>query len=197
MLQPRPLLSLLIAAPLALALILPAAAQIMPGGSKRNSNQPIEIASDNLEVLQDKQLAIFRGNVDVAQGDMRMRSDQLYVHYRDEQQQQQTRSATGARPPQNPAPTPVPGGPDMGSIRLIEAKGKVFLSSATEKAQGDDAVYDVEKRIVTLTGNVVLTNERGVLRCAKVVMFQDTGRSTCDPLPGQRVIGVFKPAGAQ
>lgn len=195
MLQPRPLLAFLMAAPLALALILPAAAQIMPGGSKRNSNQPIEIASDNLEVLQDKQLAIFRGNVDVAQGDMRMRSDQLYVHYRDEQQQ--ARPAVGARPAQNPAPALAPGGPDMGSIRLIEAKGKVFLSSATEKAQGDEAVYDVEKKIVTLTGSVVLTNDRGVLRCAKVVMFQDTGRSTCDPLPGQRVIGVFKPAGAQ
>ena len=33
-------------------------------GQKRNGNQPIDINSDTLEVLQDKQLAIFRGKVD-------------------------------------------------------------------------------------------------------------------------------------
>ncbi|MEK9971219.1 MAG: LptA/OstA family protein, partial [Ferrovibrio sp.] len=52
-------------------------------GSKQSSNEPIDISSDTLEVQQDKQLAIFRGKVDVIQGDTRLRSDELYVHYRD------------------------------------------------------------------------------------------------------------------
>src|SRR3546814_6194619 len=37
----------------------------------RNTNQPININSDTLEVQQDKQLAIFRGKVDAVQGDTR------------------------------------------------------------------------------------------------------------------------------
>lgn len=164
-------------------------------GARRGSNtsnQPIEIAADNLEVLQERQLAIFRGNVDVAQGEMRLRADELHVFYRD-------RNATQpqAAQPQRPAAPAVPsaGGPDMGAISRIEAKGKVFISSADEKAQGDYADYNVDKKVIVLQGNVVLTQKDNVLRCAKVTMQQDVGRTVCDPLPGQRVIGVFRQGG--
>jgi lipopolysaccharide export system protein LptA len=83
----------------------------------------------------------------------------------------------------------------MGAISRIEAKGKVFISSADEKAQGDYADYNVDKKLIVLQGNVVLTQKESVLRCAKVTMQQDIGRSVCDPLPGQRVIGVFRQGG--
>lgn len=152
----------------------------------RSSNQPININSDTLEVQQDKQLAIFRGKVDAAQGDTRLRSDELYVYYRDRQKD----AAAG----QKKAAAPAAGGPDASSITRIEAKGNVFVSTTAERGQGDFGVYDVEKKVITLTGNVLLTNDRGTVRCAKAVMYQDSGRSTCEPVAGGRVQGVFMPS---
>ena len=152
----------------------------------RNNGQPININSDTLEVQQDKNLAIFRGKVDAVQGDTRLRSDELYVYYRDRQQ----KDATAAQ--KKPAGA-TPGGPDASSITRIEAKGNVFVSTPQERGQGDFGIYDVDKKTVTLTGNVLLTNDRGTVRCARAVMHQDTGRSTCDPAAGGRVQGVFIP----
>jgi lipopolysaccharide export system protein LptA len=155
-------------------------------GQKRNGNQPIDINSDTLEVLQDKQLAIFRGKVDAVQGDTRLRSDELYVYYRDRQKD----------PAQKPAAqkaAPAGAGPDASSITRIEAKGNVFVSTPEERGQGDFGIYDVDKKTVTLTGNVLLTNDRGTVRCARAVMYQDSGRSICEPAAGGRVRGVFLP----
>jgi lipopolysaccharide export system protein LptA len=166
----------------------PAAAQLNLG-ARQNNNQPIEISSDTLEVQQDKQLAIFRGKVDVLQGDTRLRSDELFVYYRD---RNPAPAGTAPAPAQRPAAGPA-AGPDASSISRIEAKGNVFVSTPKERAQGDFGVYDVDKRTVTITGNVLLTSDGSTLRCARTVMYQDTGRSTCDPAAGERVRGVILP----
>jgi lipopolysaccharide export system protein LptA len=171
---------------------LPAMAQIGLG-ARQNSNEPIDISSDTLEVQQDKQLAIFRGKVDVIQGDTRLRSDELFVHYRDRNAQGAAPAGGAQRPAARPAPQSTAAGPDSSSITKIEAKGNVFVSTPKERAQGDFGVYDVDKKTVTLTGNVLLTSDDSTLRCARAVMYQDTGRSTCDPAAGQRVRGVIMP----
>lgn len=188
---PKGAAALLMAA--AIFTALPATAQIGLG-ARQNSNEPIDISSDTLEVQQDKQLAIFRGKVDVIQGDTRLRSDELFVHYRDRNAQGATPAGSGAqRAPARPAPQVMAAGPDASSITKIEAKGNVFVSTPKERAQGDFGIYDVDKKTVTLTGNVLLTSDDSTLRCARAVMYQDSGRSTCDPLPGQRVRGVIMP----
>lgn len=170
-----------------------AAAQI-GFGNRQNSDQPIEIASDTLEVQQDKQLAIFRGKVDVVQGDTRLRSDELHVYYRD-RQAQQTAGGTAPAAPARATPANSPG-PDASSITKIEAKGNVFVSTPKERAQGQFGVYDVDKKTITLTGDVLLTSDQSTVRCQRAVMHQDTGRSTCDPVTGGRVRGVFLPNNA-
>lgn len=174
---------------------LPAAAQIGLG-TRQNNNEPIDISSDTLEVQQDKQLAIFRGKVDVIQGDSRLRSDELFVYYKDRNAAGQTGGQGGGQPQRQPAPRPATapaGGPDSSTISKIEAKGNVFVSTPKERAQGDFGVYDVDKKTITLTGNVLLTSDDSTLRCARAVMYQETGRSTCDPAAGQRVRGVIMP----
>ncbi|WP_300303035.1 LptA/OstA family protein [Ferrovibrio sp.] len=176
----------------ALLALSPAFGQIGLNGRK-NSDQPIEIASDTLEVQQDKQLAIFRGNVDAVQGDTRLRSAELFVYYRERSQPGQAGAAKPAPP--RPATPATSAGPDASSITKIEAKGAVFVSTPQERGQGDFGVYDVDKKTITLTGNVVLSNDQGTVRCARAVMYQDTGRSTCDPVTGGRVRGVFVPKG--
>lgn len=184
---------------LAAALATAALAQTM---RPQNRNQPIEINADRLEVQQDKQIAIFTGNVDATQGDFKMKADQLKVFYR-EQQQQTQRPAT-AKPgdiPQRPAARPAAqqnDNPMGGSIQRIEATGKVFLSSPQETASGDTGVYDVDKQTFRLDGQkVVLTRGPSVLNCGWVITNMDTGVSRCEggaggSTPG-RVRGIFMP----
>ena len=163
-----------------------------PAPAKSNADEPIEITADSLEVQQDKQIAIFRGRVQAVQGTMRLTADAVTVTYREQKAEQ-------PQPQQRRAPAPAAGDGAMGAISRIDAVGNVFVSSPAETAQGLSGVYDVDKRIVTLTGQVVLTRERNVLKGETLVWNLETGVSRLDGGPatagttGGRVKGVFVP----
>jgi lipopolysaccharide export system protein LptA len=163
-----------------------------PAPAKSNADEPIEITADSLEVQQDKQIAIFRGRVQAVQGTMRLTADTVTVTYRDQKAQQ-------PQPQQRRAPTPAAGDGAMGAISRIDAVGNVFVSSPAETAQGQSGVYDVDKRTVTLVGQVVLTRDKNVLKGETLVWNLETGVSRLDGGPatagtsGGRVKGVFMP----
>lgn len=157
--------------------------------SGRGSNRaPIEITSDNLEVQQDRQMAIFTGSVEVVQGDMRLRAERLRVYYRENGQAQGRTSRT---------PSNTRGSVPDQSITRIEAEGRVFVSSPEETAQGDFGIYDLERNQILLTGTVILTQGQSVLRGNRATMSMDTGRSVMEGGEGGgRVRGLFMPSGA-
>jgi lipopolysaccharide export system protein LptA len=151
---------------------------------QHDSKLPIEITADSLEVVQDDEIATFLGNVDAVQGDLVLSSDELRVHYRgSEDGGDGIAAGTG------------------GSIRRIEAKGNVFLSSPQETAQGEFGVYDVDGALLTLEGAVVLTRAENVVRGERLEIDLATGRSqmfaavpsTAGGTPSQRVKAVFVP----
>jgi len=155
-----------------------------PGG--HNTDQPIEITSDLLEVEQEKQVAIFIGNVDAIQGDMTLNSDRLEVFYNVEESE-------GEAQPEDDGQTE--------SIRSLRAEGNVVVTSPSETAKGDWADYDVAERILTLHDNVVLNQGRNVLCGSKLDMNLNTGRSLLKGKcarsasnPKGRVQGVFFPS---
>jgi lipopolysaccharide export system protein LptA len=173
----RVALSLLIAMLLPLAAAAQTAAPAKPGAGR---DQPIEINADALEVQQEKQVAIFSGNVDATQGDMKLKADQLKVFYR-----QGAKAGEPARPQAT-------GGSPAGAIVRIEATGRVFVSSPTQTAQGDQGVFDVERNTITLTSRVVITQDKNVVRGDRLVMNLTTGQARMD---GQsRVHGLFVPS---
>lgn len=134
---------------------------------------PIEIAADSLEVQQENQIAVFSGNVDAQQGNIRLRAERLWVHYQD-----------GADDDAAQA------------ISKIDAEGQVFFSSGEETAEGDEGTYDVDNGVITLTGRVVLTQGENVIRGSRVVFDLTTGQSTMDgdKTGGDgRVRGLFVP----
>lgn len=145
-------------------------------------DQPIEISADSLEVRQNENIAIFQGNVAAAQGRIRLRADRISVHYR-------PRQTTGVA------------GAIGGAISRLDASGNVFISSPTEIAQGKSGVYDVDKKLVSLSGDVILTRGENVLRGERLVINLATGVTTLDggtggagaAKPAQRVRGVFHP----
>ncbi|MFA5120217.1 lipopolysaccharide transport periplasmic protein LptA [Zavarzinia sp.] len=131
-----------------------------PAGPPRlnfNSSAPIEILADSLEVQDQSSSAVFSGNVKVTQADMILRADRLEVTY-----------AGGSV-------TDTTGGPS--AIKKIIAKGNVFVTSKEDTAQGDAAVYEPEKGVVTMTGNVILTRGQNVLKGSELVVNLHTGRS--------------------
>ena len=156
-------------------LVAPALAQ-SPAMPKMDTDQPIEITADSLEVKQDENIAIFSGNVDAQQGEIRLHADQLTVHYR---------SAEG-------------GDTSVNAISRIDAVGSVFITSTRETAQGDKGVYDVENNLITLTQNVVLTRGENVIRGEQMVLNLLTGQSRVDggvgtTQSGGRVRSLFVP----
>ena len=149
---------------------------------QHDTSLPIEITADSLEVVQDRKIATFAGNVDAVQGDLVLSADQLRVHYGDD----------GAA---------APGPAGMGSIRRIEAEGNVFLSSPRETAQGETGVYDVAATQLTMEGAVVLTQDDNVIRGQRLEIDLVSGRSrmlaavpsTAGGTAPQRVRALFTP----
>lgn len=163
-----------------------ASAGIFGGGRAASTDQPIDISSNALEIQQAQQVAIFTGQVEAIQGDLRLKADTLKVHYR------QKSATAGAKPTAQKAPAPAQD-ESMGAISRIEAIGNVFVSSPTETAQGETGDYDVDKKVVVLVGNVVITRGQSVLRGNRATVDMITGRSTMEVAPGQRVRGLFVP----
>ena len=84
--------------------------------------------------MQDRaDRAIFSGNVDVRQGDLRLNAARLTVAYA---------SAGGI------------------DIQRLEASGGVTLRSPTETARSQFAIYDLDRRLVTMIGGVSLDQRR-------------------------------------
>jgi lipopolysaccharide export system protein LptA len=165
-----------LSAPLTIAVwVVFAAGAVAQTVTKHDTDQPIDIEADSLEVQQDNNLAIFTGNVDVKQGDIRLQAKELRVSY-------------GQADGDNEAAANV-----SGSIRRIDAKGNVFMSTPTETAKGDNGTYDVVKKVITMKGNVVLTRGKNVLRGDQLVYNMVTGRSELKGGGKTRVKGIFVP----
>lgn len=155
----------------------PVRAEAVGAGLQHDSDQPIAIDADALELRQQEKVAIFTGNVKARQGDLHLTAAQVKVHYSGGESRSGTEGGAAA-------------------ISRIDAEGKVFLSTPRETAEGESAVYDVNKRIVTLKRNVVLTRGDNVLRGNELVLDLDSGRSTLDSRgSGGRVRGLFVPGG--
>ncbi len=138
-------------------------------------SQPIEIRADSLELRQKESVAVFIGNVDAVQGRIRLSADRLFVHYRTKDGEKSPAAVAG------------------GAISRLDARGKVSLTSPTETAKSKTGIYDVDKQLVTLEGDVVLTRGANVLSGARLVINLATGVSKFDG----RVTGVFKSSQVQ
>jgi lipopolysaccharide export system protein LptA len=134
-------------------------------GMGGDSDKPISIQADSTVADINGETATYKGNVHVVQGDLRLRSDTLHIQAQ------------------------------KGTISRIEANGNVVVASTQGEATGANAVYDVSKRTVTLTGKVVLTNGQNVMRGSALVVNLASGQANLTS-PTGRVEGLFVPARA-
>lgn len=143
-------------------------------GFSGNSDKPINIESDSLEVRDKEQTAIFTGNVRVVQGDVTLKTKVLKVWYE---------GKVGAAGQQQ--------------IRKLDADGKVLVTTRDQTTTGNHATFDMKTQIITMTGDVILSQGKNVLKGDRLVVDLNTGRSHLEARG--RVSGSFvsKPAGEQ
>nr|WP_248291178.1 LptA/OstA family protein [Neoroseomonas marina] len=117
---------------------------------------PVEVtAVDGIEWRQNDQVVIARGEARAVRGGVTVESDRLIARYR-------PRGGAQAQPQASRSPTEGPAG--GGEIWRLEAEGNVVIFTATDRAEGDRAVYDMDQSVMVLTGqNLRLTNPDNTL----------------------------------
>ncbi len=177
-----------------------------------NANKPIDIEADLLEVDDRQKQATFRGNVVARQGDFSLRSRELVVSYSGRaatavSQPAKAEAATAAADPQPEAPAAPAQAAEPGSrrgdapadITRIEAKGGVIVSTRERQtATSEWADFDVKSQVITIGGNVVLSQGDNVLRGDRLVIDLQSGRSRFEVAgqegeSQQRIRGLFQP----
>jgi lipopolysaccharide export system protein LptA len=121
--------------------------------ANHNSNAPVDFAANSIEVQDRADRVIISGNVRVTQAGMTLTAARMTVAY--------TRS----------------GGTD---VNRLDATGGVVVTKGDERASGNVAIYDLDKRLITMVGNVQLTQRGNNLRGGRMVIDLNSGRATVD-----------------
>jgi len=151
-----------------------ALAQSQSGGTSalkgHDSNAPVDVSADRIEVQDRSDRAIFAGNVHVRQNELVLDTQRLTVAYSND------------------------GGVQ---IQRLDAAGGVTVTSPSEKAQGNFGIYDLNRKLITLIGNVVLTRGESRIMGQRLTIDLGSGRAVVDGGPpgvnqsGGRVTGHF------
>ena len=118
-----------------------------------NTNAPVDVAADRIEVQTRADRAVFSGNVVATQGSLRLDAERVTIAYR---------NADGPQ------------------IQRLDASGGVTVRSPSETARGQFAVYDLNNRLITMLGGVVLTRGDSQVRGGRLVLDLDSGRAVMD-----------------
>jgi len=177
----------------------PAASNTAPGILQgHNNDQPIQIEAATLEVHDKSKMATFSGDVQVVQGDTTMKCQTLVVFYGTEEGSipaKAVATAEAGHPKAGPGQPPaMPQGAQ--DIRRIEARGGVTVVTKDQNASGDLGVYDLKAKTITLTGNVIVSQGKNVLRGDRVVVDTTTGnaRVESDTTAQNRVRALILPS---
>ncbi len=118
-----------------------------------NTNAPVSFAADRTE-LQDRQdRVILAGNVDITQAGLRLQAERILINF----------TSAGS-----------------GSINRMTATGGVRVTRGNEAASGNNAIYDFNRRIITMSGNVSLRRGNDVLRGGRLTIDLRSGVSSVD-----------------
>ena len=135
-----------------------------------NSDAPVDVTADRIEVQDRADRALFTGNVHVTQAELTLDTARLTVAY----------SSSGGV-----------------QIRRLDAAGGVVVRSPSETARGEFGIYDLDRKLITLIGNVQLDRAQNRVSGSRLVIDLDSGRAVIDGGPagvnqsGGRVTGHF------
>lgn len=138
----------------------------------QNSDAPLDITADELEVVNAQCLATYKGGAEALQDTVRLRADVLKIYYKPAQAGAGGRSGTGS---------------NCGSLLdHMEAIGSVFYVTPEQRVHGDNAFYDAGGDTITITGDVIAVRGQDVLRGSKLVVNVNTGDAQMQSAGGGR-----------
>lgn len=121
--------------------------------ANHNSNAPVDFAANSIEVQDRSDRVVISGNVRVVQAGLTLTAARMTVAY--------TRQ----------------GGTD---VNRLDATGGVVVTKGDERASGNVAIYDLDRRLITMVGNVELRQRGNHLRGGRMVIDLNSGRATVD-----------------
>jgi lipopolysaccharide export system protein LptA len=125
---------------------------------------PVKITSDSFVVDDAGHTATFTGDVVVTRTNLTVWADNVLVEYGE-------------------------AGPS--SVKSFTASGGVKVKTKEQTATGDRAVYDPKSQMLRLTGHVMVTNGKGSIGSADLLIDLKSNLSTFSSGKGGRVSGVF------
>lgn len=143
------------------------------GIASHDSRAPVSWEAGRFELQDRDNRVVFSGGVTVTQADLTIRSARMLVNYTDAGELE---------------------------IQRITATGGVTITRGDERASGDNAIYDFNRRIITMAGNVRLRRGSDTLNGGRLVIDLESGLSSVDGSPagtagaagsGGRVTGTF------
>jgi len=135
----------------------PAVAQVSGQGG------PIRVKADRSEVLDRDKQVILIDNVDITQGDARLRADRVTLSYSGEGGGQSSGLAA-----------------NFGELQSMEARGNVFYVTPDFKATGDAGIYQARLETITLSGDVVLLRGDDVAKGSTLTLDLARGLTMLD-----------------
>ncbi len=160
-----------------LALVMPTqiSAQNFSGAFEgmQDSDKPIQISADRLEVKDKKGTAVFSGNVEVVQGTTILKAKRMKVTY-----------TRGDKTPD-------------GNLKYIEATGEIAVRSGDQKATAERGDFNMLKQTVKLSGNVIISQGSNLVFGCILEVNLRTSSATLKPCKNKgRPIILFDPKNA-
>ncbi len=141
--------------------------------SGHNSNAPLSWSAENVDVQDAANRVVLTGGVVAQQENLALNAGRVTIAYSK--------------------------GSGKISVDRLDASGGVTFKRAGDSARGDFAVYDFQRKIITMVGNVVLEQSSGVVRGGRLVIDLNSNRGTLGgggpataDSPGGRVSGSFE-----
>ena len=123
---------------------------------RHNENAPINFGSDRIELQDKANRAVLSGNVSVRQDDMTLTSDRMTVAY--------TGQVVGGNP----------------QVSRLDAAGDVVVKRPSQTARSNYAIYDLNRRTITMLGGVSLTQGGNTVNGGRLTINLDNSRAVID-----------------
>jgi lipopolysaccharide transport protein LptA/LPS export ABC transporter protein LptC len=155
----------------------------------RDSNQPVDVTSEQLYVNDTAKTALFMGKVVAAQGDATLKTAELHIAYE------------GAATDLAGAAQPQPGEAARLS-RLVAKDGAVITMGTDRRITSDGAEFDAKAETALFVGNVLINQQRNVLQGKRLFVDRKTGKSRLETpgesdQPAGRIAATFYQADAK
>ena len=131
------------------------------GLGSHDTNAPVSFSADRIEVQDRADRVIISGSVQVNQAGMQVNAPRMTIAYT---------QAGGTQ------------------VNRIDATGGVVIRRADQTARGSVAIYDLDRKLITMVGNVQLTQGTNRLNGGRLLIDLTTGRATVDGSGGSSPI---------